>query len=368
MAKTAEDYKSYLNTSQVSSAMTSGVTWAAALGAINPVLGVLGWIGGALFGAWSGDSAARETLRNDRNSYLEARNTAQQNIATQVTLAKSEIATTRNKIDSTYGAGTFDLYDDLFAQIFDLPENSSTLNDIFENASVDKYYGKRTQDLSGSYDLSQGPQVMSLSDISDGYREYLTSLIRGGDTSIGLSFRRRNLQERNLMESYYADVDSYRLQMAESFKNAFLNRVSEQTAGEQAMGDASVAQATSGIRQQAGGGTNLTMQQQFQNDLASIAYASSLDYAVRQYESYMTNMNKSLSASVEDIRIQNSMDSKEAINAIINAYNEQNKSNWSSMVGIVDNEKIYDEADAEIDSITEALGDTFKPDMEEIFA
>lgn len=367
MAKSANDYKSYISSSQASSALSTAVTLGGAAAAVNPVAGAFAFIGGLIVGAFTGDSAAKEELRGQRTTYLNSRNEAQKNMNELIVSAKNQINTTRNDIDAIYGTGTFDLYDELFAEIFNLPENSSTLNDIFENASVDQYYGTRLNNLSGSYDMSQGAQSMSLSDINAGYQEYLTSLIRSGDTAIGLSFKRRNIQEKNLIESYYSDVDSYRLQMAESFKNAFLNRVSEQAAGEQSLGEAAVAQATSGIRQQAGGGTNLTLQQRFQNDIASIAYASTMNYAIAQYEAYMSNANKSLTASVEDIRIQNSIDSLNALNSIISEYNKQTISSWEHMNEYIDQDKIYEEADTEIDAITEALDDDFKPDMEEIF-
>lgn len=374
MAKSANDYKRYISSSGWEGAASGAATWVSTGAAVGSAFGGVGaLVGGAagliiggLMGLFS-NSKAKEELRGQRTTYLNSRNEAQKNMNELIVSAKNQVNTTRNEIDAIYGTGTFDLYDELFAEIFNLPENSSTLNDIFENASVDQYYGTRLNNLSGSYDMSQGAQSMSLSDINAGYQEYLTSLIRSGDTAIGLSFKRRNIQEKNLIESYYSDVDSYRLQMAESFKNAFLNRVSEQAAGEQSLGEAAVAQATSGIRQQAGGGTNLTLQQRFQNDIASIAYASTMNYAIAQYEAYMSNANKSLTASVEDIRIQNSIDSLNALNSIISEYNKQTISSWEHMNEYIDQDKIYEEADTEIDAITEALDDDFKPDMEEIF-
>lgn len=374
MAKSAQDYKSYLDEQKDYDYFQTTAQYTLAGASIGSMFGGLGAGIGALIGGGIGiivglftsGTDSKEELRQERDDYQIAKDQSQLNRNQLISTIQGQIKQTRNDIDLTYGEGTFDLYDQLFAEIFNLPEGSSTLNDIFENASLDKYYGQMSDKLSGSYDMSESVDYMTLSDINKGYQEYLASLVRGGDTQIGLTFKRRNMQEQMLIESYYDDIDSYRLQMAQSFKDTFLTRVEEQAQGEMALGEASVAQAVSGIRQQ-GSGTNLTMQQQFQNDLASIAYASSLDYAVTMYQLYMETQNKSLTASVEDIRLQNSMDVKTAISSILNSINAQNQNNYNAMIGVIDSEKTYTEAKEGIENITEALGDTYKPDMEEIF-
>lgn len=375
----ANKYRDQANSSFLSnlgSGVATGVSTGASIGSLiggigAPIGAIIGGIVGIFTGGLFGDQKIKNDLNTAYDEQLGYRNDAQYERAKNILSAKSEINNQRSYIDSIYGSGTYDIYDQLFADMFNLADNG-TLSDIFENASVDKFYGEMESRLSGSYDISNGVQALSLSDLNDNYQSYLTSLIRGGDGAVSYQYRQRNLQERRLISSYYDDISAYNLEVAQSFEQNFLQRVSQQAEGEQAMGEASLAQATSGIRQ-TGSGNALTIQQQFQNDISTIAYTSALNYAVRQYELNLKSLNESIVANIEDIRLANSADSKQHLADIINSINEINGGLFDEYIESIDYERTYDDVSNEIEDINEVLMERYggnatrKPTREEIF-
>lgn len=331
------------NKSQIGNSALTGLATGASIGSsLGPAGTVVGAIIGAAGGWLSGllsDKSRQEAEKQelyseaqaDRKTYYNYLSQVEDTRSSYIKDAKLFISNTRSSFDNKYGEGTYDMFDELFATIFNLPANGSTVSDVLENASIDKYV-----EISGTAGATL--ESMSLSDISAGYQEYLTSVIKQADGSYALATQ----QEKNLVNSYYADVSSYALEISNQFQNAFLQKISDNAEAASSLGSAQVQQASSGLRQ-TGSGTNLTKLQEFQNDLADVAYSSSLNYMTSYYESVLKNINTSLITNVSQIRNEISISASEQLNDLINSYNKSNSQLVGQLENIEDSEKDYQE-------------------------
>lgn len=316
-------------------------------GGLGAAIGFL--IGGALggFGAYQSQQQKQNELYEEARDDLEENRiqlgSALDSRTSIIKEAQGYISNTRSSIDSIYGEGTYDIFDSLFTTIFDMPDGSS-LSDVFENASVSSYEG-----IAGT--AGGTTDAMSLNDISAGYQEYLKSIIRRA----GGKYELYDQQEKNLINNYFSNIEQYRLEMSKQFVDTFMQKVESDVSGATDMGSTEVAQANTGFRQ-TGGGTALTTYQQFQNDLADMAYSSSLNYALRQMQLQMENANTSLIAGVNQIRTENAISVRDELLGLINNYNEWNSDLSESFDAVESIEGSVDEILDENEDIYEFLG------------
>ncbi len=356
-------YESYYGWTVGNSITTNSLSWAATgatMGAVGGPLGagigaIVGFLGGLIFGGFQGDAQAKQQLNEwsaqARNSRMEA--TVARNRTIQS--AQRMISNTRNSFDSVYGEGMYDEYDELFQTIFNLPAGTQTVSDLLESLKFDTVSGKITSSVYDSMASSSLSDVLSLKDINANYLEYMKQQIHTSDTVLGMQFAYNTEQENMMIDSYFDNIDQYNLQLAQQFNQAFLQRRSELASAEMAMGEASAAQASSGMRQ-TGTGTNTTNLQKFQNDLADVAYASSINYMLRMYQMQGKRSNADLLADVYAIRYQNEMTTKEALNASIEGYNEAREEQINAAETIKDLEGTIEEYNDQLDEIHKQLG------------
>lgn len=313
----------------------------------------IGFIGGLIFGGLHSNNKYKQQVRDQRESLINQRDSAQSARNDLIYSGKTLVGTTRSNIDSTYGAGTFNEFNDLFAQIFNMPTGTSTLSTFLDNMQYDKVGGViESSVLDGGF--SMGGQ-MSLSDISNSYLEYLRGQIGSANTAFGMQIQGMESQEKYLVSDYFDSVDAYNQQIARQFSSAFLNRKSEQVSGELSLGQAAVEQASSGIRVDGASSATLTNLQKFQNDLADIAYASSIDYMIKSYEMNMSNTNSSMLQQIESIRRQKNQSTLDAITGIINGYNSMNSNAGTTMGKIKDQQEYVEETNKDIMDANEYL-------------
>ena len=351
----------------VGEGILSGVASGAGTGAVvgwDPVSKAVGAGIGAILGAFFGGFSARkkhnQQIKDQRESLINQRDAAQSARNDLIYSGKTLVGTTRSNIDSTYGAGTFNEFNDLFAQIFNMPAGTSTLSTFLDNMQYDKVGGLiESSVLDGGF--SMGGQ-MSLTDISNSYLEYLKGQIGSANTAFGMQIQGMESQEKYLVSDYFDSVDAYNQQVAQQFSSAFLNRKSEQVSGELSLGQAAVEQASSGIRVDGASSATLTNLQKFQNDLADIAYASSIDYMIKSYEMNMSNTNSSMLQQIESIRRQKNQNTLDAITSIIGGYNSMNSSAGTTMGKIKDQQEYVEETNKGIMDMNAYLGRTSDSD------
>ena len=313
--------------------------------------GVVGLVTSWIFG----HEQQRENDRNTRNQLINARDEEQNNRNIAIKNAKETIDLTRSNIDNTYGTGTFADFNALFSSVFNMPEGSSSLMQFLNSMDYDTVGGTINTSSVDANVVEGG--AMSLSDIKGNYLEYFRQQLGAADTAFGIQMRQYDAQAMNLVNSYEQSIDSMQLQTAQSFANAFLNRQAEQIQGEQSMGQASLQQATSGLRQTAGSGQVLTNMQKFQNDLADIAYASLLDYSVKSYEASAKNTMSDMQYQMYSIRASKNQSIQSALASAINSYNQANSSSKTSKKSIDDSEEFVTETNEEIIDYSESLGE-----------
>ena len=313
------------------SAVTMGISGAASGAAIGATFGgaggpigagvgaAVGIIVGGIMGAW-------QESENQKAQYyitLNERAAATANRNSNIRAAQALINRTRVSFDSVYGEGMYDEYDALFQAIFNLPTNSNgigTVSDLLESLSFDSKSGEITSSVEG---LSENALTgaMSIQDINAEYLNYMKQQIHTADTVLGLQFEANTARENQMISAYFDSVDQYNLQLAQQFDQAFLQYRTENIQNEMAEGEAALSQATSGLRQ-TGTGTNLTTMQQFQTDLANVAYAAALNYQVRAYELSMNAANTDLVNEIYQIRNENAVTTQQALVQSINQYLE----------------------------------------------
>lgn len=297
-----------------------GATFGGAGGPIGMGVGAaVGIIVGGIMGAW-------QESENQKAQYyitLNERAAATANRNSNIRAAQSLINRTRVSFDSVYGEGMYDEYDALFQAIFNLPTNSNgigTVSDLLESLSFDSVSGVITSSVEG---ISENALTgsMSIQDINAEYLNYMKQQIHTADTVLGLQFEANTARENQMISAYFDSVDQYNLQLAQQFDQAFLQYRTENIQNEMAEGEAALSQATSGLRQ-TGTGTNLTTMQQFQTDLANVAYASALNYQIRAYELSMNAANTDLVNEIYQIRNENAVTTQQALVQSINQYLE----------------------------------------------
>lgn len=344
---------------QFGTGFAGGAVTGAAIGSVIPVVGtaigavlggIIGGVGSVLFGNanWENEQKAnRDTLAINRNKEQSARNK-------YIRDARDIIANTRTQIDTTYGAGVFAEYNDIFTSIFSSGYGSSMSN-ILSRLATDKDTGIINSSVLG-YDIDaiNGGSV-SLQDISANYLEYMRGLMASSDTAFGLQMRAIDNQEKIAAYQYRVGIDSAIADSAKQFSDAFLQQASQNMSSDSALAQAQVYQASSGIRQE-GSGQNVTTIQRFSNDISAIAYASLLDYGIKTYEMQMKSASMSFGQQMQDIRNKKSINSLDALQNIINTYNELNSSGRKYMTQISESEEAINEANKQLEEYDEVLG------------
>ena len=361
----ANTYKKRIESAATNSMISTGLSWATTGASIGGGLlsgwggligGIAGLLGGMWFGWESGKNQARQEIRDlateAQNDRMEATDIRNQNIQD----AQRFISRTRDKFDTTYGAGMYDQYDELFQTIFNLPAGTQTVSDLLESLSTDSISGSITTSADSSLIGSSISDTLSLSDINAGYLDYMRQQIHTADTILGMRFRYNTERENQMIDSYLDSVEQYNLQLAQQFDSAFLQRRMEQASEAMAMGETAVAQANSGFRQ-TGSGTNLTAIQQFQNDMAEVAYSSMVSYQLRGYQLSMERSNTELVNEVYSIRTENAMTTQEALEGSIEGYNAAMDEAWKYQGAIDEGEEEIEEYNTNLDEMYEALGD-----------
>lgn len=331
----------------------SGTAAFAWLGPFAPLAGgivanISGWVSAltSFFNMYNDVKGKRDQLVIDRNETQYDRNKT-------INTIQQYINNTRSSIDSVYGEGVFDMYDDLFASVFNLDADESTLSDLLESLKLDTTTGTIATTVLGKGN-SAFTESLSLSDINDKYREYMGEVIRGANTAIGKQFQMRTLQEQNLHSNYMDTIAGYNLDLARQFEETFLQQRTQNIAGEMAMGEAYTAQAGSGIRA-VGSGQTLTNLQQFQNDLSNIAYAAGLDYMLKDYQMTVANAGKSLTQQITESRLQTAIDTENILVQILQQYNQTNQQLYQGYVSIKEDEETVIEANKELAEMDEFL-------------
>ena len=305
-----------IGTAALSAGAAISATTAAWLG---PVGLVVGFGLGGLLGAWQESERNRSLFYQYKNERAEATRYLNRNIVN----AQSLINRTRTSFDMTYGEGMYDQYDDLFQTIFNLPSGSQTVSDLLESLTISTTSGKVEHISNALSNMTRSALTgsLSLQDINAEYLNYMKQQIHTADTVLGLQFQANTARENQIVSAYFDSVEQYNLQLAQQFDQAFLQYRTENIQNEMLEGEAAVAQATSGMRQ-TGTGTNMTTMQQFQTDLANVAYASSLSYQIKAYELSMEATNRDLINEIYQIRNENAITTQQALEASVNQYNQ----------------------------------------------
>ena len=359
----ANKYSNYYDSTSAASILggvASGAGIGASIGSVIPGLGnvvggIIGGLVGGFIGIFTGDAKAKQQLRQWSDEAKLGRMEATVNRNDAIIASQRMINNTRNSFDATYGTGMYDEYDELFQTIFNLPAGTQTVSDLLESLSTDNVSGKVTSSVFGKLSSDSLTESLSLQDINAGYLEYMKQQIHTADTVLGMQFAYNTERENMMIDSYLSSVEEYNLQLAQQFDTAFLQRRMERINEEMTMGEASTAQAGSGMRQ-TGTGTNLTTIQQFQNDLADVAYSSMLSYALRGYQLQGERTNADLLAEVYSIRQQNAMTTQEALNSSIDSYNQAREDQLAAADTIKDLEEEIEEYNDRLDEIHDELG------------
>ncbi len=327
-------------TSNALSAVVSGATAGASIGG-----GIGAVIGGAIgFGV---ELIQGITVGNKKkvNAYIDQakglRKDATINRNKFIVTAKDSINKTKSEFDTTYGKGMFDQYDAIFMNILGLSPSNS-LNTLLSNMQMDKVSGEITSRLNGKVDSKLLSSALSISDINSEYLEYLKEQMRAQETEFGLEMQSLANQDKYAYEQYYRDMGNLRLQYAQQFEQDFLQARTSELQTASSLGDASLEQATSGIRQ-TGSGTTQTMMVQFQNDLSNVARASATKFQLKMMGYEFESNTQSLMLNSYNIRNTINKSSLSMIGGLINKYNQQNSANKDYYLGILDSELAIDE-------------------------
>lgn len=355
--KTSNDWTS----SFIKKSMTSKASgWASA----GMTLGSFGGFGGAVIGAMAGWAIGSivnvlmgngEEIDEYQNTAMQARKETTRERNKYIYQAKNYINSTRSSFDSTYGNGMFDQYDDIFMQILGM-EGSTSLADLLSNMQMDKVSGvinSKVSNLIGEDILTASLSVKGLQNISNEYYNYIQEQLRAQDTTFGIQMQSASESERYAYNSYYQSVGQLNLQYAQQFESAFMQYRQENIEGEQAMGNASLSQATSGIRQE-GSGTSLTSMQQFQNDLARVAQSSVLKKQMQMMGYDMQSATDSVIYNSYSTRQTIRQSTSTAMSQLINSYNTYHSDAGGAYTEIVDREQAVEELNKGIEESEKA--------------
>ena len=336
----------YDHSSWISGGINTGVSFASAGAAIGGAISATtaAWLGpvglgvgllvGGLLAGWQESEKNKSLFYQYQNERAATTRNRNRNILN----AQSLINRTRTSFDTTYGTGMYDEYDELFQTIFNLPSGTQTVSDLLESLSLDSVSGEINTSVLGKLSQSALTGSMSIQDINAEYLNYMKQQIHTSDTVLGLQFQANTARENQMVSAYFDSVEQYNLQLAQQFDQAFLQHRTENLENEMAEGEAAAAQAVSGMRQ-TGTGTNLTTLQQFQTDLANVAYASALNYQIKAYELSMESMNRDLVNEIYQIRNENAITTQQALEQSINAYNEARDQQREYYYAIKDDEE-----------------------------
>lgn len=311
-----------------------------------------GWVGGligfglgALFGGlFSNNKAAVDKYQNEQRQY---RKEATRERNQMIVASKLLISQTSSTFDSKYGKGMFDQYDDIFMNILGQPASPS-LSDLFSNMNMDRVSGIINSRLAGKVSDDLLSSSLSVTDINEAYLEYLKEQLRAqSNTAFGMSMQTETAKDKYSWSTYYDQVAQQSLQYAQQFESMFTSHRQENISGQQAMGEASLAQATSGIRQE-GSGTTLTAMQQFQNDLTSVAQASTLKMQMKMVGLDLENLGDNQIYNSYYIRQGMRQSTQQQLDSLVSAYNQYHGNATQYYIGMVDREGAVDQLNANI--------------------
>ena len=326
------------------------LSWIPGAGAV--IGGVLGGIIGGIASLFSNNSK----YKSMRKDYMLQREEITKQRNQLITSAQNIISSTRTDFDTTYGEGMYDTYDALFQKVLGLPSGTKTVSDLLESLSLDNVSGVINTKVGGQLSLEALTGSISADDINSAYLEFMQNQIRDADTLIGLQFQANTQRERSAISSYYDSLDQYNLQLAEQFSSAFLQQRETNAGFATSMGEASMAQSVSGIRQ-TGSGRNLTTIQKFQKDLSDVAYASTLSYMINAYGMQGSSMNQNLFDQIYSIRNENAVMTEQFTNDFFSSMNKfYGQLTNSFYYGIKEAEDSVEILNDEIASLSDAIG------------
>lgn len=360
----ANGFTSMANTG--TSLAASGVTLGNALfgtgtqlvsGAAAGTLGALTWGGalgfaGLIIGIGLGIYSHNQAQDAKIEQYMIRREAATRDRNRAIRDFKRVYSATKTDFDTKYGSGLFDTLNLDFQKLIGIT-NDKALASVLTEMSYDNVSGKITTYLSDVItDAERDKFTSNTFNLQDFGKEYIRVLgenLRKADTEFGLQMQSLSEQEKSLIEDYQGAMAEARLQIANSFRDAFFNRQSQLISEHSTMGQASVAQATSGLRQ-TDSGANLTIQQEFQMDLSKVAYVSAMDYYIQQYTVSAENRTRQLMSNRYQIRNSIAQGTKAAQAAINSAIQQANENTIATMDTVKSKE-------GEVDVYNEAISD-----------
>lgn len=344
------------------SSLSTAVNWATAgASLVGPQFAWLGASVGALFGL--GVGMANHNTESDKiiDAAKDQRKQVTQTRNRYIRDFRRLYDQTRTDFDTTYGAGLFDTLETDFKKILNL-EGSDTLANVLGSLSYDSVSGEitdrlfQTKDTNGNSRFTEEDykiftsQSFNVKDFGQEYVRVLEERLRAADTQFGLQMQSLSQQEREAISGYESAMAEMNIAIAQNFQNAFMSRLQESQSEQLAMGDASLRQATSGIRQ-TDSGRNLTVAQQFQQDLSKVAYVTTLNML---YESTLLSAKDQARNMMSNIyQTRNSI----AIGTVgqVNALNKTLQDWQEQQIGAAD---VILDAEHAVDSLNETIDDT----------
>lgn len=330
-----------------------------ATGALNGALagGVLGGFAGGVIGLITGiiGVEAREKeyvsgIRNAREAETKYRNNAIRN-------AKQIYSSTKTNFNTKYGTGKFEELEKSFYTVLGMKDQQS-LGQILSNMAYDTSAVNVTSKLTDNSLISSDNaqeiinSSFSLSDFNDKYIEYFQEQLRAADTEFGMQMEALSREENEALKDYENTLGAYHLQNAEQFAQAFLQRKSQAISDLQTLGQASVAQSTSGFRQ-TGSGRNLTIEQEYRMDLADVAYASTINYYINQYKFDTQAYNRQIVNTIYQTRNSISRTTAQIMADVEMTMQESIKQQGDAYIDIRDSEEAKYEYTNQLDDIND---------------
>lgn len=324
-----------------------GISFAGTLASIGNAFGPVGAAVGALVGLGAGMFMGGLQYNSDQDEkiarYKLEREANTRNRNRVIRDYKRVYSTYRSDFDTKYGNGLFDSLSMDFQKLIGIT-NTSALSSVIANMEYDKISGEITSKLTGDNALISkkdritfSENTFNLQEFGEEYLRVLGENLRKADTEFGIQMQSISEQEKGIIDDYNSAMISARTELAYSFKNAFLNRQAEQVSENASLGQASVAQATSGLRQ-TDSGSNLTIQQQFQMDLSNVVYLSIGEYYLQQYKMSSENRTRQMVGNMYQLRSSIAQGTKAAEAAINTAIQQANETTISAIDSAVDYE------------------------------
>lgn len=270
----------------------AGATIGGLFGGVGSAVGgAIGLVGDLIsWGVRSGQAKkdARDRLEESLKTYETSFNQSMQNRQDYINKSNLLVNMTKSNFDSTFGSGTYSMFGDLFSNVLgsgSLEDMISQLaaNSGIENAgSMDMLLEYMSDDTKNKLLTS----AISIDDVNSAYYDFLSEKFGMSDTQYGYQMRTLSNQEQYLNEQNRQQMEGIRDQYVAQLANAYNEQRGQNMQGAEALGSAESEAGSSGIRQ-TGGGNNRVLLQKYETMLAAAMYATSVNYALTQYENQL---------------------------------------------------------------------------------